>query len=304
MNRFYNTYSSYLLKRIGERTYKIPLNINSTCPNRDGSKSASGCSFCSERGSGTGSAEPLLKQIDDYLTRRKKHSYIGYLQSFSNMYGDTDELIGYYRTILEHPLLAGISVATRPDTVSSELIEFLSHYRHKFIQVELGLESANQRTLDGINRHDSPESFSNAVRMIKEISGGSIHSVGHMIIGLPGDRTEDSISTAVFIADSGAEGIKIHNLYIERDMALYEDFSKGILELQSEGDYIDTVLSILENISKDIVIHRLKSTSMPSELIAPLWTLDAHFHMKVGIEAEKRKTFQGKSFGNNHYNCW
>lgn len=304
MNKFYNTYSSYLLNRIKERTYKIPLNIDSTCPNRDGSKSSAGCAFCSGKGSGTGSTETVLNQIDSYLARRKKYSYIGYLQSFSNMYGDTDELIGHYKTILEHPLLAGISVATRPDTVRSELVEFLSHYKHKFIQVELGLESVNQKTLDGINRHDEPGTFRKAVRMIRDISNGSIHTVGHMIAGLPAESREDAVSTAVFIADSGTAGIKIHNLYIERDMPLYGAFNKRLLELQSEGDYIDTVLTILENISKDIVIHRLKSASKPSDLIAPLWTLDSHFHMKVGIEAEKRKTFQGKSFGNNHYNCW
>lgn len=302
MNRFYNNYSQFLFSRLSARTYKIPLNINSSCPNRDGSKSQGGCRFCSSAGSGTGSNLSIEQQIQAFRKNRNE-KYIGYLQSFCNMYGETDKLKDVFREILSHPSLDGISVATRPDTVNPELLEYLSTFSNKFIQIELGLESVNQTALDSMNRHDTPESFRYAVHMIQELCPQA-HTVGHMIIGLPHDSNDGYIRTANFIEETGAQGIKIHNLYIQRDMDIYKDFMRGNLELISMHDYIETVLTVLEHIKPHMVIHRLKSASSPGKLIAPLWTLDSRFYNELQNRALMRKSYQGKTYGNNDYNCW
>ncbi len=294
MNRvFYRTYSSFLKSRFKEQVHKIPININTNCPNRDGTKSINGCIYCSPNGSGTGINGTVQEQIELYLGRNPIGKYIAYFQSYSNMYGDEDKLFAYFSDALDYPQIVGLSIATRPDTVNSNLIKKLL-LLNTYIQIELGLESANEDTLRRINRHDVPETFVNACKEIKAINK-NIHIVGHMIIGLPGDKYDDYLNTALMISKY-AHGIKFHHLYIEKNMPIRELFENNKLQLLSENDYIGILLRLLNNINPNTIIHRLKSSSNPRRLIAPLWTLDSMFPEKVRKEASKSKTIQGNNF--------
>lgn len=293
MNRvFYRTYSSFLKSKFKEQVHKIPININTNCPNRDGTKSTDGCIYCSPNGSGTGIKGSVKEQIELYLGRNPNGKYIAYFQSYSNMYGNEDKLFKYFSDALDYPEIVGLSIATRPDTVNSNLIKRLLSL-NTYIQIELGLESANENTLKRINRHDIPETFINACAEIKAINK-NIHIVGHMIVGLPGDKYADFLNTALMISKY-AHGIKFHHLYIEKDMPIRDLFENNELQVLSENEYMDILLRLFSNIDPNTVIHRLKSSSNPKKLIAPLWTLDKCFSEKLIEKALIREVTQGKT---------
>ncbi len=306
MNRiFYNTYSSFLKKTFGYKVYKIPLSINVTCPNRDGIKARGGCIYCSDTGSGIKSNLNALEQVNNFLKKRnnKNEKYLPYFQAFSNMYGKIDYLINEYKSVFINEKIIGISIGTRPDTVNEEILEHIAEIEEKyFIQIELGLESANNITLQKLNRQDIAENFPKAIDLIKKYLKNP-HIVGHIIIGLPDENYSDYEKSTKFVFDSGAHGIKFHNLYIEKSMPIYQMYINNQIQLMEEKEYIDIILHLLELLPSDIIIHRLKSIS-GRELIAPEWTNDKFFYEKLHLRAKELKSYQGKKYGNNHFNCW
>lgn len=277
---FYRNYASFLREKFHCRVYKIPININTTCPNRDGSLSEGGCIYCSRDGSGTGSDASVREQAAHFIDRNrsKYDKFIPYFQSYCNMYGNPAYLHGKYSEAMEHPLTAGIAIATRPDTVNETILRDIASLG-VFTQIELGLESANNDTLQRINRHERAETFVRACRVIRSIIPDA-HIVGHMIIGLPGDTEEDYFRTMNMI-ENNADGIKFHNLYIIKDTPIADMFYNGDIELLAESEYIDIIIRLIRSMRGDMVVHRLKSSSKPGNLIAPLWVLDRYFHEKL-----------------------
>ncbi|MFO8061989.1 MAG: TIGR01212 family radical SAM protein, partial [bacterium] len=277
---FYRNYASFLREKFGCNAYKIPININTTCPNRDGTLSRGGCIYCSREGSGTGSGASVREQVTQFIERNKgKYSrFIPYFQSYCNMYGDSAYLLSKYTEAIGHPLTAGIAIATRPDTVNEEVLRSIASLGI-FTQIELGLESANNDTLQRINRHERAETFVRACSVIRAVIPDA-HIVGHMIIGLPGETEEDYFNTMSMIEDN-ADGIKFHNLYIIRDTPIADMFYNGDIELLRESEYIEIIIRLIRAMSEDMVVHRLKSSADPRRLIAPLWVLDRYFHEKI-----------------------
>lgn len=303
---FYNTYSSFLRKRFGTETVKIPINIGTTCPNRDGKLSYKGCTYCSESGSGTGSRERAAVQAESFIRKRRKSefAYIAYFQSFTNMYGEIRRIIEEIESVVCIDSVVGVSIATRPDETEPLILKKLADISlDKFVQIEIGLESANDLTLEAVNRHHSAADFISAVKTVKN-EVRDAHVVAHVIIGLPGEGMDDYIRTVEFVNRSGADGVKFHHLYIHRNSQMKKDFDAGKVELLSEDSYTDILLNLIERLDSKIVIHRTKSSLDGKNLTAPFWTLDRHFHEKLLIEAERKRTYQGKYYGNNDFNCW
>ncbi len=286
----YRTYSSFLKEKFGKPVYKIPINIDSNCPNRDGTKSYGGCIYCSLTGSGTGATATVSQQIDSFI-RGRDGLYIPYFQSYSNMYGHLETLIERFKEAISHNNIVGISIGTRPDTVYREILEQIKKL-NTFTQIELGLESANDSVLMDINRHDTVSSFIEASKLVKSVIPDS-HLVGHMIVGLPGEGEDDCLKTAKLI-DAHCDGIKFHHLYIEKGMNVYDMFIKNQIEVMSQNDYMRILNNILPRLNNDIVIHRLKSSSRGSKLIAPLWTLNSNFRndFTAFCKREKSKSYQ------------
>lgn len=277
---FYRNYASFLRDKFHCKVYKIPININTTCPNRDGTLSRGGCIYCSRDGSGTGSDASVREQVEQFIDRNRKRydRFIPYFQSYCNMYGDQEYLLRKYSEAMEHPLTAGIAIATRPDTVSEKILRSIASL-NVFTQIELGLESANNETLQRINRHDRAETFVRACSMIRRILPEA-HIVGHMIIGLPGDTKDDYFRTMSMI-ENNADGIKFHNLYIIKDTPIADMFYYGDIELLGESEYIEIIIRLIRSMRENMVVHRLKSAAKSRNLIAPLWILDRHFHEKL-----------------------
>ncbi|HAF07710.1 TPA: TIGR01212 family radical SAM protein [candidate division WOR-3] len=304
-SNFYHSYSKFLKEKFNEEVYKISLATGGTCPNRDGTKGYGGCIYCSSFGSGKETSKSIKEQVDLFLSNVKKgKKFIAYFQSFSNMYKNKDWLIEQIDMLASYEKIVGISIATRPDTVDDEILDYLKDKSSRFfIQIELGLESSNDITLQKINRKDESKTFLVSCERIKEKIPES-HLVAHVIIGLPDENFYDFENTVKFFLLSKSDGIKFHHLYIVRDALIYNQFENGKVKLLSEMEYIDIFLELLKIIPPEKIIHRVKSSMIPINLVAPLWTMDRFFYEKLFKRAKEKRIFQGMNYGNNYFNCW
>jgi radical SAM protein (TIGR01212 family) len=299
-NRFHPL-SVYFRRRFGRRVRKIPLDAGSSCPNRDGSISFGGCSFCNENGSGTGqgSAMSLAQQYlagrERILARGAGIRFLGYIQSFSNTYGPAERLRRMLRELEGLPDLAGIAIGTRPDCLDEEKLDILQCAPFEEVWLDLGLQSAHDRTLRRINRGHDAACFAHWTRRAGE---RGIRVCAHVITGLPGETLADFEQTMTVVNSLPVTGVKFHNLYICRDTALERDWRAGRVELLTKAESLRWLVRGLELLRPEIVIHRLGGDPAPGELVAPDWALD-----KAGfLDAARRQltdedTWQGKALG-------
>lgn len=275
----YNSLDNYFKNTFGEKIYKVSLDGGFTCPNRDGTLSTKGCIFCSESGSGDFAGSRRLsinEQIEEQLklieNKFPSGKVIAYFQNFTNTYADIDYLRKIYYEALSHPRVIGLAIATRPDCLGENIIELLSEINNKyFLWVELGLQTINEEVAKIINRQYSLKTYEEAAEKLKS---RNIKFVTHIIIGLPGEKENDSLDTALFSEKCGTWGIKIHLLHIIKNTKLEILYKKNELKIQKKDEYVKKVVKILQNISYNIVIHRLTGDGNRDTLIAPLWSLN------------------------------
>lgn len=276
MNR-YHSLNDYFKETFGEKIYKVSLDGGFTCPNRDGTLSTKGCIFCSERGSGdfAGSRRlSITEQIDEQLKLIEKKfpsgKVIAYFQNFTNTYGDINYMKDIYNEALSHPRVMGLAIATRPDCINDEVIEMLDDFNKKcFLWVELGLQTINEEVAEIINRHYSLDTYDKATEKLRE---KNIKFVTHIIIGLPGEKEDDSLKTAKYAEKSGTWGIKIHLLHVLKGIKLESLYSSNEIKLQKKSEYVKKVVKILRNMSYNIVIHRLTGDGSKKDLVGPMWS--------------------------------
>ena len=275
----YNSLDNYFKNTFGEKIYKVSLDGGFTCPNRDGTLSTKGCIFCSESGSGDFAGSRRLsinEQIEEQLklieNKFPSGKVIAYFQNFTNTYADIDYLRKIYYEALSHPRVIGLAIATRPDCLGENIIELLSEINNKyFLWVELGLQTINEEVAKIINSQYSLKTYEEAAEKLKS---RNIKFVTHIIIGLPGEKENDSLDTALFSEKCGTWGIKIHLLHIIKNTKLETLYKKNELKIQKKDEYVKKVVKILQNISYNIVIHRLTGDGNRDTLIAPLWSLN------------------------------
>jgi len=275
----YRSLSSWLKELFGEPVRKITLDAGLGCPNRDGTLGYGGCLYCNPRGSGTGARSgevSIAEQVDRgiaFLSKRYGcRKFIGYFQSFTNTYGDPELLGKLYAQALKRPEVVGLAVGTRPDCVPDEVLDLLAGLaRDGLVWVEYGLQSIHPRTLKLMNRGHGPEAFFDAVARtrLREIG-----VVAHLILGLPGECIEDMVETAEAVAQAGAQGVKLHPLYVIRGTALEHMYQQGHYRPLTMQDAADAILSVMRALPAEMVIHRMTSDPHPEELVAPVWMLD------------------------------
>lgn len=299
-NRFHPL-SAYFRRRFGHRVRKIPLDAGSSCPNRDGSISVGGCSFCNEKGSGTGQAA-AMSLADQYLAGRERIlakggtvRFLGYIQSFSNTYGPASRLRAMMQALAGLPDLVGIAVGTRPDCLDENKLDILRAAPFEEVWLDLGLQSAHDRTLRRINRGHDAACFK---RWAREAGERGIKVCAHVITGLPGETLADFEQTMAVVNSLPVAGVKFHNLYICRDTALERDWREGRVELLTKEESLRWLVRGIALLRPEIVVHRLGGDPAPGELIAPDWALD-----KAGyLDAARRllaheDVWQGKALG-------
>lgn len=271
----YKWITQYYKKIFGGRVYKLALNIPTTCPNRDGKVGVGGCIFCS--GGGSGEYSTVYSQLDNAKARLKDKQcgkYIAYFQSFSNTYLPVEKLDYYVQSVLCDKQICGISIATRPDCIDDDMLEYLSSLNKiTHLVVELGLQSACDNTLEHINRGHT---FADFEACFARLKGVGIRVCVHIMDGLPGESVADMLKTAQVVADLMPHSVKIHCVYVPKNTKLEQMYNNGEYTPLEMQEYIEILSKQLE-ILKDIYIERLTGDGERSTLVAPKWTLHKRY---------------------------
>lgn len=272
----YHSLDYMLRERFGEKVYKVTLNGGMSCPNRDGKLGTRGCIFCSAGGSGDFAADSSLsitEQIDRQISilsaKRPIHKYIAYFQAFTNTYAPVEYLEKIFTEALAHPGIAALSIGTRPDCLGKDVVALLSRLnRQKPVWVELGLQTIHEKTASYIRRGYPLSCFEDAVRRLRS---EDIEVIVHTILGLPGESTQDILNTMKYLNHQDIQGIKLQLLHVLRGTDLASDYEKGLFRTYERDEYISLVISCLEHLRPDMVIHRITGDGPKDLLIAPLW---------------------------------
>ena len=288
----YNHLNTYLKNKFGERTLKICIDANFTCPNRDGKKGTGGCIFCGQRGSG----EHLNKidipsQINNHLKSyrgKRANKFIAYFQNFTNTYDSVENLKKKYDQVFINKKIVGIQIATRPDCIDENIAKLLHEYSKKYyVCVELGLQTSNDKLGELINRCYSSEDFINAVKILNKYK---IDVIAHIMVGLPKEAFNDIKETVNFLNNQNIQGIKIHSTYIISNTKLEKMYLDNVYTPITLEYYLNCLTYIITHINPDIIIHRISGDAPKDLLIAPNWNT----HKKL-VKKKKEKILKEKN---------
>lgn len=272
------TLNQYLRERFGRKIYKISISGGFTCPNRDGTLDTRGCIFCSAGGSGDFAEDKNLsitEQIDlgkRRVAAKMPEGYIAYFQAFTNTYAPVERLRTLYSEAIEHPCIVAVSIGTRPDCLSDEVLDLIAELNLlKPVWIELGLQTIHEKSAKYIRRGYSLPVYERAVR---ELRARNIETITHVILGIPGESREEMLQTVKYVGESGVQGIKLQLLHVLEGTDLAIDYRNGLFEVMTMDDYISLIKDCVDILPDDIVIHRLTGDGPKRILIAPEWTKD------------------------------
>ena len=273
------TANEYFRRRFGCKVYKLALDGGMTCPNRDGTKGDRGCIFCSGAGSGDfaeGRGRSVTEQIEAAKARVagkiRDGKYVAYFQSFTNTYAPVPYLETLFTEAISHPEVCALAVATRPDCLPEEVLELLARLdRVKPMIVELGLQTIHPAAAEFIRRGYPLSDFDRAVERLTALG---LHTVVHVILGLPGETEEMTVQTCAYVGRSGAKGIKLQLLHVLEGTDLAALWRAGRVPVMELEDYARLLGRCLAALPENMVIHRLTGDGPKKDLLAPLWSAD------------------------------
>lgn len=277
--KHYNTLNNYYLAKYGKKVFKVSLNADFSCPNRDGTKGYGGCTFCSNLGSGEFAGnkhDSLKKQFNDVkkrmLTKWPDAYYIPYFQANTNTHAPLPRLKELFEeAITLDPDIVEISIATRPDSLPNNIVEYLSELNTRIpVQVELGLQTIHDDTAQDLNRLCDINDFNDAVKRLRQ---ENIEVVVHIINGLPNETKEMMLETIKYLNTLDIQGIKIHMLNILSNSKMGQDYLKKPFKMLTRDEYIDIVVNQIRLLRNDIIIHRLTGDGDKKYLIEPKWII-------------------------------
>ncbi len=299
-NKRYHTLNYHYKEKYHCKVIKVSLNAGFTCPNIDGKVGYGGCIYCSKSGSGdfggdiSKSLSEQFDEIKDKLSKKwPRGKYIAYFQAHTNTYAPLSVLKGKYESVLKKDNVIGIAIATRPDAIEDEVLDYLEELnKNTDVTVELGLQTIHEDTAKLINRCHSLNQFE---EMVKKLRKRNIEVVVHIINGLPYETKEMMIETVKYLNHLDINGIKIHMLNIVKDTPLATLYQEKKFKVLSKEEYIDIVIQQLEYLRPEIVIHRITSDPDPKNLIEPAWLIKKFCVLNdIDKEMKKRNTYQGK----------
>lgn len=312
-NRRFNSYSSYMIKEFGSRVQKISIDAGFSCPNRDGTISTGGCTFCRNDAFNPSYCRPdksIRQQIEEgieFHRRRYRHatSYLAYFQAFTNTHKPIDELEKLYREALAVPGIIGLVIGTRPDCINKEILDMISSIivpigpirPIKPIIIELGIESPYDTTLARINRGHT---FATARQAIELVHSYGFPCGAHLIFGLPGESRDMVLHTADIISKLPLTSVKFHQLQIFKDTKMADEYLANPSEfhLFDLNEYIDFVIDFIERLNPNIVIERFAGEVPPRYLVSKPWQSLRYDQVLSLIERRllDRNSYQGKKF--------
>ncbi len=299
-NKRYYTLDSFYKEKFGCKIAKVSLNAGFTCPNRDGTKGVGGCIYCSSLKSGEYAGEKekdIVEQFNDIkdvmLHKWKDAKFIGYFQAGTNTYASVEKLKKVFEPILTLPNVVGINIATRPDSITDECLDYLKDLNKRtYLTIELGLQTIHDSTSELINRCHSLKEFH---EMVIKLRKNNINVVVHIINGLPYETKEMMIETVKYVNNLDIQGIKIHMLHILKNTKLADLYEKEHFHVLTKDEYIDIVVSELEYIRPNIVVHRITGDPKVDDLIEPNWLIKKFVVLNdIDKELKRRDTYQGK----------
>ena len=300
-NKRYHTWNYYLRQKYHTKVFKVALNANFTCPNRDGTCGIGGCTFCSSLGSGDTAGDVTLSLENQYqqilkIMKRKwpDGKPIAYFQAYTNTYAPLDTLKACYEPFIKKEEVLGIAIATRADCLEDEKIEYLASLAtQKEIWIELGLQSIHDETMEKLNRGHDFQTFLDCIEKLKKTP---LKVCAHIMNSLPGENADMMIETAKELGKLDIDAIKIHMLHVLKQTKMGEDYLKKPFTLLSLSEYVDICIKQLEWLPAPIVIQRLTGDPVKADLIAPEWVLNKTNVLNcIDKEMAKRNTWQGKA---------
>ena len=303
--RPYHSLDWELKHTFGHKVYKLSLDAGLTCPNRDGTLGTRGCIFCSEGGSGD-FAENLQTDVWDQIEAAKKRvsnktgsdrniNYIAYFQSFTNTYAPVFYLKPLFERAISHPDIAALSIATRPDCLGDDIIDLLKELNSKKpVWVELGLQTIHEKTARFIRRGYELPVFEDALKRLKK---AGITVIVHVILGLPGETTDQMKETVTYLADRPIDGIKLQLLHILKGTDLADVYQTDPFHVFSIEEYIDLVIDCITLLPPRITIHRMTGDGPKNLLIAPLWSGNKRLVLnQMHKRLKERGAWQGQCY--------
>ncbi|HNW73612.1 MAG TPA: TIGR01212 family radical SAM protein [Bacteroidales bacterium] len=302
--RRFNSYTEYIRKTFGGRIQKVVVDAGFTCPNRDGTIGVGGCTYCNNDSfnpSYCNPREPLDFQISKGIAfhrvrYRRARQYLVYFQPYSNTYAPLPVLKKLYQEALGYPGVKGIVIGTRPDCVDDALLEYLHELSElHYIQIEYGIESCYDETLQRINRGHS---FAVGEKMIRKTADLGIKTGAHFIFGLPGETRDMMMHCASIISELPLDSVKFHQLQIVKGTLMEQEFSdhpENFVQF-SLPEYMTFMADFLEQLHPSVVIERFSGEVPPRFLHHSSWGLIRYDEVLRLIEAEleRRDTWQGK----------
>ena len=301
----YNDFSSFIRRKFNQRVQKVSIDAGFTCPNKDGSKGTGGCTYCNNNTFNPDYCKPIkpIKQqinegIDFFSKKYKTQKYLAYFQAFTNTYSPLADLRKMYEEALAHEDVIGLVIATRPDCIKDEVLDYLEELAKagNFIKLEFGLESTKNETLEEINRCQTHEE---AIDAFKRADGRGLHLGGHLILGLPGESKEDMLEHARKVSELPINTLKIHHLQIVKHTMMAHQFKNtpDMFTFMELDEYIDLVVDFIELLNPEIIIERFFSESPARMLIHPKYGLK-NFEVKHLVEKrlEEKNAMQGRLF--------
>ncbi|MGE7771868.1 TIGR01212 family radical SAM protein [Viridibacillus arvi] len=298
----YYTWNRYLRNEFGHKVYKVALDAGFDCPNRDGTVAFGGCTFCSAAGSGDFAGDrvdPIPVQFEKIKHKMeqkwKNGKTMAYFQAYTNTHAPLPILKEKFEAALAQEGVMGISIATRPDCLPDDVVEYLAELNERtYLWVELGLQTVHEKTATMINRaHD----FATYVEGVEKLRKHNIRVCSHIINGLPLETNEMMMETARAVANLDVQGIKIHLLHLLKGTPMVKQYEKGILEFLDKDEYIKLVADQLEIIPPDMIVHRITGDGPIDLMIGPMWSVNK-WEVLNGIDAEleRRGSWQGKFY--------
>ena len=273
-NKRYHTLDYYYKNKFADKIIKISLNAGFSCPHLK----SGGCIYCSKLGSGefAGDVKDNLvtqfNKVKEIMHQKwPKGKYIAYFQARTNTYAPLDVLKEKYETVLKIDNVIGLAIATRPDAISDECLDYLSELNNRtYLTIELGLQTIHESTDKLINRGHDLKCFETMVKKLRE---RNIDVVIHIINGLPFETKEMMLETVKYLNKLDIQGIKIHMLQVLKNTKLEKMYYENPFTLLTKDEYIKIVCEQLQYLNKNIVIHRLTGDPKEEDLIAPFWTI-------------------------------
>ena len=301
----YHAFSDYLRRRYGRRIQKIPLDAGFGCPHRAGPdhRGEGGCSYCRNDAfsPASGTVPPLLGEqlaagIRQGRKRARAGGFFAYFQAYTNTFAPPETLRQRYDTIRSFPEIVGLAVGTRPDCLEEEGLDLLESFCRDYeVWVEIGLQSANDATLERIRRGHTVEDFLDAV---ERAARRGLNICAHVILGLPGEGHAEMMASARLLAGLPIQGVKVHHCHVIRETPLAEEWRRGSYRPLAYEEYLSCVCDFLERIPWPVTIQRLVGDAPEGLLLAPRWGRDkAAILRDIQGELARRESRQGGKCG-------